>query len=417
MAFTFVHASDLHLDCPPGGLRDVPTELAQILKESTFAAFDNVVEVCLETQAAFLVVAGDVYNARDKSLRAQLRFRAGLKRRSDAGIGSYVVCGNHDPASGWNASLDWPERVHFFPPDNPTLLRVVHQDREIAEICGISYSRSAVTEDLAARLTRSTDAPFAIALLHCNCGQSAAHESYSPCRLSDLADKGFDYWALGHIHKREVLREHDPLVVYPGNSQGLNPKETGPKGCCVVNVDDSARADVEFVETDVVRWFSEEVSAEEMTRDEDPLTELRSRIDTIRREAGRTAIVRFALSGRTQLHKSLQRSGLDGIAQDLNEELGERHSVWVESIIDLTRPDIDIDARRKSEDFVGDFLRAIDEARKDARMREELKDALEPLLGHGSARKYLDRPDDEQMLRWLDEAEVHGLDALLGEEG
>ena len=107
--FSFIHTADLHLDSPFSGLRQVDGEIASLLKDATFRAFDNVVELALKNEVDFLLVAGDVYDAADRSLRAQLKFADGLKKLANGGIRSFVCHGNHDPLDGWIASLQWPE--------------------------------------------------------------------------------------------------------------------------------------------------------------------------------------------------------------------------------------------------------------------------------------------------------------------
>ena len=114
--FSFVHTADLHLDSPFSGLRQVDGEMAGLLKDATFKAFDQVVDLALGNKVDFLLVAGDVYDSSERSLRAQLRFADGLKRLADAGIRSFVCHGNHDPMDGWSASLHWPNEVHVFGP-------------------------------------------------------------------------------------------------------------------------------------------------------------------------------------------------------------------------------------------------------------------------------------------------------------
>jgi DNA repair exonuclease SbcCD nuclease subunit len=287
----------------------------------------------------------------------------------------------------------------------------------IAAVYGVSHSKPGVTENLALRLMRDKDSQFAIALLHCNCGQLTSNDPYSPCTLADLIHSGFDYWALGHIHKRAILSHADPIVAYPGNSQGLNPKETGPKGCYVVSVDDLGRASMEFVETDAVRWFDEEISASEIMREQDLIEFLDTRVEDIRRISGRPSLVRFRLTGKTPLHRELMRKGiLDDITADIRDrEVLQGNFVWVESIVDDTRPDINIDERRQSEDFVGDFLRLAQEVRDNPDRLADLRSVLSPLFEYSRARSYLTQPDDDQIVEWLDLATAYGLDALTEE--
>jgi DNA repair exonuclease SbcCD nuclease subunit len=415
MAFSFVHTADLHLDCPFGGLRETPPQLASILRESTFSALDRVVDLCIEHRAAFLVVAGDVYNAKDKSLRAQLRFREALLRLADAGTASFVAFGNHDPKTGWSAALDWPDCVHMFPSGKPSSFPVVCRGEQIATVTGVSYSRSEVTENLASEYTPPEHSPFRVAVLHCNCGQVSDYEPYSPCTIDDLTRSGFDYWALGHIHKRAILHGQRPTVAYPGNTQGLNPKEDGAKGCYVLKVGDDGSIDAEFAETDAVRWISTEVNLSGMASEQDLLNALQKRIDEIRKDSGRPTLIRITLGGRTSLHPTLRRQHF---LSDMVEEISDtdcrpEEMVWTASIRDATLPNVDISERRKSEDFLGDFLRAVQAAREDPHKLAQLLPALEPLFQDRRASRILREPSDEQLLAWLDEAETCGLDALL----
>jgi exonuclease SbcD len=418
MAFSFVHAADLHLDCPFEGLGDVPAEFATLLRESTFRALDRIVDICIEQKAAFLVVAGDVYNAKDKSLPAQLKFRDALSRLADANIPSFAAFGNHDPKSGWSAELDWPDHAHLFSSGKPETFPVLCRDTEVATVSGVSYAKQAVMENLATRFSRPADSPFAVGVLHCNCGQVSQHEPYSPCTLDDLVRSSFDYWALGHVHKGGVLRGHGPAVAYPGNPQGLNPKETGAKGCYVVHVSDGGALDIQFAETDAVRWFSRNVDAAHMVREQELLSRISEVVDETRTEAGRPALLRLSITGRSALHRSLARPNvLTGITDELRDaDCPAEETVWVESIRNETKPDVDLDARRKSEDFLGDFLRAIELMRQNPDKLAELEEVLEPLFADKRAHRYLPDPDQGQLLAWLDEAETYGLDALLGGE-
>ena len=417
MSFSFVHAADLHLDCPFGGIRDIPPEVAAALKDATFTAWDRIVDLSIESGAAFLVVAGDVYNSTDKSLRAQLRFRDGLARLAEAGIPSYIVFGNHDPAGEWSDALDWPDRAHFLSHKSVETRDVVSNGTQIAGVTGISYPKREVRENLAARYTRGDRSVFSVALLHCSCGPSGDHEPYAVCTLDDLSRQTFDYWALGHIHTRAILKDSGPAVVYPGNPQGLNPKETGARGCYLVHVDDSGVPHPEFCETDSIRWFRQEIKIDGMTREQEVITALRDEVEQIRAVAGRPALVRFELIGRGGVHASLSRASvLNDITGDLrNWEALEGDFVWVESLRASTKPAVDLEERRKAEDFVGDFLRTVQEARENPEVFEALKSALDPLFNDSRAHKVLSQPTDERMHEWLDAAEVYAFDALVGD--
>ena len=95
--YRFVHAADLHLDSPFKGLKRVAPEIGEILRKSTFEAFDAIIDLCMNEEVDALLVAGDVFDSADRSLAAQLRFVDGLRKLETAGIQSFVCHGNHDP--------------------------------------------------------------------------------------------------------------------------------------------------------------------------------------------------------------------------------------------------------------------------------------------------------------------------------
>ena len=271
--FRFVHAADLHLDSPFKGIEEITPKIAEHLREATFKAFKNIVDLCIEREADFLLIAGDVFDGKDRSLRAQIRFRDELIRLTQAGIASYIINGNHDPRDSWLDKLTWPEQVHFFGSGQVEQKGVQDDSDLLAVIYGTSYEHREVRNNLARGYRRNAGDPFAIGLLHANVGGDSTHESYAPCSLEDLQEAGMDYWALGHIHKWAVLHEAEPVVVYAGNPQGRDPGESGAHGCIVVDVDSDGRPSLEFVPTDLVRWAHGQVSIDSLEGEEE-LTEV-----------------------------------------------------------------------------------------------------------------------------------------------
>jgi DNA repair exonuclease SbcCD nuclease subunit len=137
--FSYIHTADLHLDSPFKGISEINDEISSELTEATFKSFNKIIDLCIEKQVDFLLIVGDIYDGADRSLRAQLRFRDGLKRLSDTEIKAYIVHGNHDPLDGWSANLDWPENVHIFKGKSVEEVSVEKDDDEIAQIYGISF--------------------------------------------------------------------------------------------------------------------------------------------------------------------------------------------------------------------------------------------------------------------------------------
>ena len=430
----FLHTGDLHLDSPVGGLSaEAPPEVLALLRGATTEAWQRVVRTALEERVDFVVVAGDVFEAASPTLLGQTRFRDGLAELAAAGIGSFVVHGNHDPMDGrsWAPSLEFPTLTHRFGTAAGESVPVLRDGREIARIHGRSYARAAVTENLAAGYRAHPVAPFSVGVLHTNVGDRPGHANYAPCSVEDLRTAGMDYWALGHIHQPGLVLA-DPPAYYCGIPQGRDPGELGARGCYLVDVDAARHVDARFVATDVVRWQPIEVPIGGLADDEALVAACRGAIDGAMAGAdGRSLVVRLRLTGRGRLHANLVRTGyLDDLRLLLNEERGTVAPLaWVESIRDATRAEVDIEARRDAPDFVGDFLRTVAAARRSGgttdpeeheRWQAILRDAVRPLFeASPRGRRYLAAvaPDEDALVGpLLDGAETLGLDLLVGVE-
>jgi DNA repair exonuclease SbcCD nuclease subunit len=415
--FSFVHAADLHLDSPFEGLRATDPSVADHLRNATFEAFERIVALCIDKRVDFILIAGDVYDGADRSLRAQLKFRDELASLAKEGIQSFVVHGNHDPLSGWSAGLEWPEEVHLFGGDTIEDIPVQNNGETLCHIYGISYPVADVRRNLALEFQRSDDGPFAIGLLHCNVGSDTGHEPYAPCSLDDLVNAGMDYWALGHVHNRNILREDSPMVIYPGNPQGRNIRETGPRGCYLVEVNEEGHPKASFIECDAVRWAKETVDITAL-RDEDSLIgHLDECVTTVRQGTPHlSSILQISLIGSGPLHHTLQRPG---VINDLLEHFQEDTTppfARIERLVDDTRPNIDIEARSLDEDFVGNLLMLAKSIKSDPDRLEGLFEHLSPLYDSARGRRILKRPDIATLHRWLDEAAMRCLEHLTENE-
>lgn len=415
--FTFVHCADLHLDSPFEGVRSTAPSIAEVLCDATFRAFENVIDLAIRKRADFLVVAGDVYDGADRSLRAQLRFRDGLRRAAENGVQCFVSHGNHDPLTGWEAGLALPPAVHRFGGDVEGL-PVERCGAELARVYGVSYRVRNVQENLSRRFKADSGGPFSIGVLHCNVGGDPRHDNYAPCTVDDLAASGIDYWALGHIHSRSLLRQQGPCIAQPGNTQGRSVRETGPRGCYLVHVDAGRRVANEFVPTDVVRWFVQSVDIAGLDTLGDLMDVLfRLREDVRGGAEGRASVLRLEISGRGNLHAALAQVDPDrDLALPLRENEPDRTDfVWVESVDIRTRRGADPAQRRRVDDFPGDFLRRVESMRASGEAPRALREMMAAWPEYRLVARHVEFSDDD-LLSILDEAEAWGLDHLLGEE-
>lgn len=437
----FLHTGDLHLDSAFVGLStEAPAAVTELLREATIRSWREIVRIALEEPVDFAVVAGDVFEQANRTLRGQIAFRDGLEAMARAGIPSFVVTGNHDPLSGWEPSVRWPELAHRFDARQVTSMPVVREGEEIARVYGISYLVRDVTTNLAAGFHRDPDSPFAVGLLHANVGGIEGFANYAPCTFRDLRAADMDYWALGHIHRHQVLLADRPTAVYCGNPQGRDPGETEPRGCYVVSVDAAGVAHPEFRVADTVRWQLVDVPVDGLTTEEDLVEAVVRAADDARVAAGRSLVVRLTLRGRGPLHRSLRRAGLLDQTRDVaRERLGDSVPfAWIESLRDKTAPEIDLASRRLADDFLGGLLRRFDATQAalasneppapgaarvagavdpPALQPDQLSGVLDGLYAHTRGRQFLReaRPDRATLGRLVTEAESILVDRLAGE--
>ena len=361
-AFSFLHTGDLHLDTPFVGLSgSAPAPIAERLRVATLRVWDRIVDLALARQVAFA---------------------DGLVRLSEAAIVVAVVTGNHDPLSGWEATVDWPPLAHRFDSDAVGSLPIRRADREIARVFGISYREKAERGDLASRFRREPDTPFAVGLLHATIGIHDRHERYAPTTEEVLIASRMDYWALGHIHARRVVRAATPCVVYPGNPQGRDPGETEPRGVAIVTVEADAVPHVEFVDTDVVRWVIVRLDAAPIASMNALRDAICAELDARRDEAGRSIVARVQLTGFTPLHDELRRAA---VASDLVRAIRDVYPpnadpfVWLESLRDETRSDIET-AYARGADFVAELDAFVESSAARLLGEEDLPAAGEPAV-------------------------------------
>ena len=401
----FVHAADLHIDSPFAGVREVDKRVADRLRDSTFEAFQKLVQLCIDERVDFVLIAGDVFDGADRSVRAQLRFRDGLAKLADEGIQAYVVHGNHDPLDGWQSAVSWPDGVHIFGPE-PEWKIILKDGQPAAAVQGVSFPTQIVEENLVERFSPPVDQElFSIGLLHCNVGGNSEHSNYAPCTVDDLKLSGLDYWALGHVHTRQTLRRSGPAIVYPGNTQGRNPNETGPRGCLVVEVADDGVPKMEFRALDVVRWETASVSIEKIDTIDGLVAAIEQQLDDISAKAeGRDVISRVILTGRGPMHAELARPGsLDDLLETVRASSGAATPwVWVERLADETRAELDMESRLQADDFLGAVLRRAAAASESSADAERLTAAVgEVFTGR---RNGLPAATADNIETWTDEA-------------
>ncbi|EAF9235432.1 exonuclease SbcCD subunit D [Listeria monocytogenes] len=248
----FLHMADLHLDSPFIGLSTLPQPLFSDIQESTFQSLERITTVAIKEAVDFVLIAGDIYDSEDQSVRAQARFSKEMKRLEVANIPVFMIHGNHDFIEKHKEKLTLPSNVHVFSEQVEVMSHKTATGVSV-NIYGFSYNERHIRSSRVDKYKIQGNADFHIALLHgSEVSSSEEHDVYAPFRVQEISKKGFDYWALGHIHKRQLLAE-SPSIYYPGNIQGRNRKESGEKGASIITLSEASTT-IDFIGTSPIIW-------------------------------------------------------------------------------------------------------------------------------------------------------------------
>lgn len=404
----FIHGADLHLDSPFQGLRDLPAKLFQRVKDSTFDALGQLITHAINHKVDFVILAGDLFDGENRSLKAQVRLREGMEQLHKHGICCYIIHGNHDHLQGNWAPISWPRNVYFFKDE-------VHfyefRKGEIkVNLYGYSYPKKSVMENIAQTYEKQGNADFHIGILHGTALGQEGHDRYAPFSIEQLLQKEFNYWALGHIHKRQILHTSPP-IVYSGNIQGRHIKETGKKGIYLVELDFDNNCELTFLKTNQIRWEEVTVWIDDIL----DVDELKYRSETAILEArgdNDSLLVQLRFKGSGPLHSFLLEE-INDFIELLNSSQGEK--VEFTYIIDSKLETIgqwDRESLKKEEYLVSDIICVVDRFME---LDEPLQNVLREIYGNVKLKRFLHSFSSEEQKEILIEAERYLLTTLIKE--
>jgi DNA repair exonuclease SbcCD nuclease subunit len=367
-SFRFIHTGDIHLDSPLKGLAGQQSAAAERIRTATRTAFSNLIDVAIEDEVDFVIIAGDLYDGDWRDYQTGLFFISEMGRLAKGRIPAFVLYGNHDAENQITKRLTLPDNVRVFSTRKPETIRM---DGCTVALHGQSFRQRAVTENLVPTYPQPVDGCFNIGVLHTGLGGIDGHANYAPCSLDDLVNKGYDYWALAHVHNGGVLHVH-PHVVFCGNLQGRHVRESGAKGATLVSVQDGVVRDVSTIETDVVRWTRLAVDVEGTAHCHDVIDRIRTAMEEkVAKNSGRLLACRIELTGRTALHDEISCSHerLIAEARAAALALGDE-AAWVERLVIETTAAAD--ALVPAIDALGELQEIVAEAPGDADLCAQL---------------------------------------------
>lgn len=304
--FAFIHCADLHLGARFVGITDDDPQLGDRMRRSLTESFSRIIDAGLDRGVDFMVISGDLYDDTNVQPSIRLFLCNELKR---FGRPVFIARGNHDPESPWDKAIPYPENVHEFPIVQRHF--VMNIRGSMVDVTGISFCEIHDSRNLVSMISGMEDR-FSIAVVHCDLETSDGCSDYAPFSIDDINGRNVDYWALGHIHKREVVSK-SPYAVYPGNIQGRSIKETGEKGAYIVSVADGAVDSLEFIATQSISW---EVIHEDITG-----KGLDQVLDEVCSSLGPEKAIRLVFEGRGECNAAL-RKNIDDILSMISERTG-----------------------------------------------------------------------------------------------
>ena len=308
MAFRFVHTADIHLDSPLASLALRDAGLAGLIGTATRRALTGIVDHCITERADALVIAGDLYDGDQTSMKTAHFLAGEMKRLDDAGIGVFVIRGNHDALSKITKELVLPDNVTVFGVrDKPVLIERAGAAFDVS-VHGVSFASPHAPDSLLPRYQPPVDGAVNIGLMHTSLDGAPGHDPYGPCPLKDLQNAGYQYWALGHIHQRAVHRQSGCTVVMPGIPQGRNIGEDGARTASVVTIADDCSITVGEYASAIARFERIQVDAGGLTDWRALAGAMAQALDQARAAvACEVLVARLVISGATDLSWQMRR--------------------------------------------------------------------------------------------------------------
>jgi exonuclease SbcD len=355
--FKFIHAADVHLDSPLRGLSKYESAPVESLRNACRKAFENLIDLAIEEKVAFVLLAGDLYDGEWKDYSTGIFLSRQMGRLGKNGIPVFAVAGNHDAANRMTKALDVPSNMKIL---SARKVETIRLDNCSVAIHGRSFGTQHIDKNIAVEYGAAEKGIFNIGLLHTSLDGREGHAPYAPCKIDDLRSKGYQYWALGHVHKQEIVSV-DPYIVFPGSIQGRHIRETGAKGCVLVTVEDGSVSEIEMCPLDVLRWVYCRVDLADASDMTEVLERTRMFISNeVASAEGRPVAMRIRFEGATAISNELAAypERFEQRIRALGAEIAG-DDLWIEKVEIATVSKLDLDAVLAEGSAFGKLLEGI----------------------------------------------------------
>lgn len=412
MPFRFIHTADLHLNSPLTSLALRNADLGDLVRGATRKALERIVDLAIGEAVDAVVIAGDLYDGSQTSMATALFLMGQMRRLDAAGIGVFIIRGNHDAQSQITRELTFPQNVHVFDGrGKPARAGALANGREVY-VHGVSFANRHAPASLLPTYRAPVAGAVNIGMMHTSLAGASRHDPYAPVSLAELAAHGFDYWALGHIHQRRV-HQQTPWIVMPGNPQGRDINESGPKGVTLVTVDEDGALTCEqrSVAVAVFERLSVDLTGIDewsgmLGRAESVLAAARTAAD------GAHLVARVSLAGATPLAWRLRRDE-DFVLAELQNMAASLGECWIEAVeLAVSVPAVTDGADAGPVAELARLMQA--DVMQSHAYRAELRETLGDLLRQlpGEARSLL-APDEAAEDALISELALQGADTVL----
>ena len=376
MGFKFIHTADIHLDSPLRGLSAYENAPVERLRNVSREALKELVTRAIDEEVSFVVISGDLYDGDWRDYNTGIFFAGQMGRLAKANIRVFLLHGNHDAESEMTKKLALPSNVTVFSSKSAHVHMI---DEFKVALHGQSFANRAVLDNLVSAYKPKVDGYYNIGMLHTALEGYAAHPNYAPCTVNELHGKGYDYWALGHVHEYQIWKGAS-TIVFPGNLQGRHVRETGRKGAVCVTVDDAGHATVDRLYLDILRWEKLEVDVGACANIDDVAHAVGVGLTGLLEADNVPRAVRVVLQGQTRLHGALIGAPTLVRAQVLAQvEAIDPEQFWIEKVRVATIS-TDATAPQESREALADLQAIFAEASSDPDFMAHLQQQLQPFL-------------------------------------